>query len=55
MKSIRHVMREFASHIGAGDDAKRERDDDDDDDDRDDDVDDGEREQRRILQLVDKF
>ena len=51
MKSIRHVMREFASHIGAGDDANR----DDDDDDKDDDVDDGEREQRRILQLVDKF
>lgn len=57
VKSIRHVMREFASHIGAGDDAKRDRDDDDDldDDDHDDDVDDGEREQRRILQLVDKF
>jgi len=51
VKSIRHVMREYASHIGAGDDAKG----DDDDDDRDDDVDDGEREQRRILQLVDKF
>ena len=51
MKSIRHVMREYASHIGAGDDAKG----DDNDDDRDDDVDDGEREQRRILQLVDKF
>ena len=54
MKSIRHVMREYASHIGAGDDAKRDRDHDDDDDDQDD-VDDGEREQKRILQLVDKF
>lgn len=50
VKSIRHMMREYASHIGAGDDAKRH-----DDDDREDDVDDGEREQRRILQLVDKF
>ena len=47
-------MREYASHIGAGDDAKRDRDHDDDDDDQDD-VDDGEREQKRILQLVDKF
>jgi len=54
VKSIRHVMREYASHIGAGDDAKRDRDHDDDDDDQDD-VDDGEREQKRILQLVDKF